>query len=549
MLVVCNLTPVPRSNYLRRRAAAGLLARAAQQRRDATTAAPAGATSAACSRTPCRAHGRPHSLRLTLPPLVHPRCCKHDTDAASRQDTRTSHATPIDKPRQTAACAPSSIAVLPASTAAASPSSASPASRWRSRRTVFTDGHDALRVHAALARARRRPCWHEVEMALPATTSGAPASRRRAPGRYGYTVTAWVDHFASWRHELERRVDPDDIRIAAQVGAELIDGAAGARQGADRKALTRLGRAAAQGRCRADEIDGDALKALALDETLGGDRDALSRPPLRRSRYAGELPLVVDRARARFCTWYELFPRSAAHEPGAPRHASRDVEARLPYVAEHGLRRALPAADPSDRPRASARARTTRSAPSPATSAARGRSARPKAATRRILPELGTLEDFRRLVAAARELGIEIALDIAFQCAPDHPYVKEHPAVVPLAARRHACSTPRTRRRSTRTSTRSTSRRDDWQALWAGAEERLRLLDRRGRDASSASTTRTPRPSRSGSGCIARDQARASRRDLPGRGLHAAEGHAPAGQARLLAVVHLLHLAQHQGTS
>ena len=168
--------------------------------------------------------------------------------------------------------------------------------------------------------------------------------------------------------------------------------------------------------------------------------------------------VVVDRERARFSTWYELFPRSCASEAG--RHGTfRDCHRLAAAAGRDGFRRALPAADSSDRRRHFARARTTPCVPRPATSARPGRSARSEGGHKAIHPQLGTLDDLHELVAAAREQGIDVALDIAFQCSPDHPYVNEHPAVVSPAARMARFNTPRTRPRSTRTFTRSISRR------------------------------------------------------------------------------------------
>jgi starch synthase (maltosyl-transferring) len=153
----------------------------------------------------------------------------------------------------------------------------------------------------------------------------------------------------------------------------------------------------------------------------------VARYPDRRSAaiYDKELSVVVDRARARFSTWYEMFPRSAA--PQAGRHGTlRDCEERLPYIAEMGFDILyLPPIHPIGRTGRKGRNNSLDAAPgdvgSPwAIGAAEG-------GHKAIHPELGTLADFRRLLARARAHGLEIALDIAFQCSPDHPWVSEHP--------------------------------------------------------------------------------------------------------------------------
>ncbi len=286
-----------------------------------------------------------------------------------------------------------------------------------------------------------------------------------APGRYVYGVTAWVDHFESWRHELERRVDADDIRSAALAGAELIEAAAGRAEGADVKTLADWGARLRAGAGKAS-ADARALQALALDETLA---EVAARYPdrSRAATFPLELPLVADRERARFSTWYELFPRSASGVPG--RHGTfRDVEARLPYVAELGFDVLyLPPIHPIGRDKR----KGTNNSLSPQA----GRRRQPVGDRRGRRRPQGHPARARHArgfpppgAEGAREHGIEIALDIAFQCAPDHPYVSEHPEwfrTVPTAA----SSTPRIRRRNTRTSIRSTSRARTGDALWARA--------------------------------------------------------------------------------
>jgi len=294
--------------------------------------------------------------------------------------------------------------------------------RFRVTAHVFTDGHDAPRAMLQWwkdGEARHR----ELPMKLRYNDEWHADFVPPAPGRYRYTVVAWVDAFESWRHELVRRVDAEDIRLAAQVGALEIRAAAGRAAGSDREALADWALALEQG-ARDPALEVAALKALALDEDLAA---TAGRYPdrLLETRYPADLPLVADRERARFSTWYELFPRSAGEVPGA--HGSlRDVEARLPLVAAMGFDVLyFPPIHPIGRLQRKGRNNALDTEPgdvgSPwAIGAAEG-------GHKAILPALGTPEDFRRLVAAARAHGLEIALDIAFQCAPDHPYVKAHP--------------------------------------------------------------------------------------------------------------------------
>ena len=280
----------------------------------------------------------------------------------------------------------------------------------------FADGHDALRARLRW-RAEGEAEWRETEMRPLANDRWRGSFVPGPPGRYRFAVCAWVDHFRSWRNELARREDPEDIRVAALAGAGLIAGLAAHAKGADRKRLHAWSETLRSG------APAEALRRAALDEPLAVI--AGRYPDRSLAAYSAELPLEVDRARARFSAWYELFPRSAASEAG--RHGSfRDVEARLPYVAELGFDVLyLPPIHPigkvkrKGRNNALAAAPTDVGSPWAIGSAEGGHTA--------FHPALGTAADFRRLIAKAKEHGIEIALDIAFQCAPDHPWVRQHP--------------------------------------------------------------------------------------------------------------------------
>ncbi len=287
---------------------------------------------------------------------------------------------------------------------------------------AFTDGHDKLRVQL---------CWRfetdgpvqAVEMTPLGNDEWQADFALARIGRFRYWAVAWVDHFQSWRAELERRVDPADIRIAVQAGAELGDEAADRAKGPDRKELSHWAR---ELRKRAADLSGDveAMKARALDPALAEIAD---RYPDRRFevRSEVELPLVVDRERAAYSTWYELFPRSAAESEG--RHGTfRDVEAQLPYIAELGFDVLyMPPIHPIGYEKR--KGRNNALAAEPGDVGSPWAIGSEEGGHTDILPALGTADDFRSLVAQAAKLGIEIALDIAFQCAPDHPWVKQHP--------------------------------------------------------------------------------------------------------------------------
>jgi len=288
------------------------------------------------------------------------------------------------------------------------------------RAHCFTDGHDRLRVvlrwHAVGASDE-----YEVDMQPQANDVWLAEFTPPRAGRYRYTVVAWVDHFESWRRELGRREIQADIRVALQVGSALIDEAAGRASGSDAAILAEW---SAQLRAAAADagVDGGALKAMALDAARAG---VVARHADRSLAATMAMELVADRKRAGFSSWYEMFPRSAGAELGS--HGTfRDVETRLPYLADMGFDVLyFPPIHPIGRINRKGTNNSLVAKPedvgSPwAIGAAEG-------GHKDILPQLGTHEDFRHLLTKARELGIEIALDIAFQCAPDHPYVKAHP--------------------------------------------------------------------------------------------------------------------------
>jgi len=281
----------------------------------------------------------------------------------------------------------------------------------------FADGHDVLRARLAW-RGEDASEWQEVEMKPLGNDVWRAQFTPKDIGRYRYTVAAWVDAFATWRHDFARREDPADQAIAALAGAYLADEAAARAQGADAQQLKAW---AAQLRAAQKP---DEIRTAALDEVMAA---IAARYPDRslEARWPVEMPLTVDRERARYSTWYELFPRSAAETPG--RHGTfADVEKRLPYVAELGFDVLyLPPIHPIGREKRKGRNNAVSAAPedvgSPWAIGAK------EGGHKDIHPDLGTREDFRRLVKAAAQHGIEIALDIAYQCAPDHPYVKAHP--------------------------------------------------------------------------------------------------------------------------
>jgi len=290
--------------------------------------------------------------------------------------------------------------------------------RVRVEADVFADGHDVL---ACVLRVRRldEEAWSESPMEPLVNDRWWGEFTVEQTGRYAYTALVWVDRFATWRRDLEKRVQAgQDVAVELLAGAEFVEEAARRAEGRDAERLAGFARL-----IRGRGASGARVDA-AVDKTLAG---LMRRYPDRSEAEAAgrELGVVVDRPQARYSTWYELFPRSTAAEPG--RHGSfRDCEARLPYLAELGFDVLyLPPIHPIGETNRKGRNNSVRAAPDdPGSPWAIGSR---EGGHDAIHPALGTIEDFRRLVRKAREAGIEVALDLAFQCSPDHPYVREHP--------------------------------------------------------------------------------------------------------------------------
>jgi starch synthase (maltosyl-transferring) len=283
---------------------------------------------------------------------------------------------------------------------------------------IFADGHDVL---SAVVRHRKLgdPEWSEAAMSPLVNDRWVGRFIVQSQGRHEYTIEAWVDRFASWLKEVSKKWE-----AGQDVASELLEGAEHVREGAQRAS----GADAQRLREVAEVLARDGDQAHRVREALAPELAALmARHPdrSRGSSYGRALGVMVERERARYGAWYEVFPRSCSPEPG--RHGTfRDVEALLPSVAGLGFDVLyLPPIHPIGRSFRKGPNNTLTPGPDdPGSPWAIGG---PEGGHKSIHPELGTIEDFDRLVAAAKGLGLEIAMDIAFQCSPDHPYVREHP--------------------------------------------------------------------------------------------------------------------------
>jgi len=260
---------------------------------------------------------------------------------------------------------------------------------------VFADGHDQVAAEL-LYRFESEREWKSIAMEFRHNDHWAAAFTVEKLGRYQYKVRGWVDPFVTWRRDLVKRNDAgQDLSVDFLIGSRLV------RSG-----------------ILADE-------KRSAEERYQAAMNAEVPPPAREALVESDaLEVVVDPVKARFSSWYEMFPRSAR---GDGRHATfNDVVERLPYVQDMGF-------DVLYFPPIHPIGTTARKGKNNAVAAQPGEVGSPWAIGARegghkaVLPELGSLEDFRSLVKEAGNRGIDVALDIAFQCSPDHPYVKEHP--------------------------------------------------------------------------------------------------------------------------
>jgi starch synthase (maltosyl-transferring) len=282
---------------------------------------------------------------------------------------------------------------------------------------LLVDGHDHL-AGDLLVRSSPKAEWSRYPLEPRGNDRWGAACQLASLGRWSYTVEAWVDAFATWRWGLERKaVAGMDVSVELLDGARLVREAAARAAGGEQAWLLERASSIARPGAAAERV------SLALDAQLA----AVMRGHPDRSNATREDPpleVVVDPPWARFSSWYELFPRSCGE---AGRHGTLgDVLARLDYVASMGFDVLyLPPVHPIGQSQRKGRNNTNVCEPGdPGSPWAIGDASGGHDA---IHPELGTLEDFRHLVDKAAGLGIKLAIDIAFQASPDHPYVKSHP--------------------------------------------------------------------------------------------------------------------------
>ncbi|MGA2248207.1 MAG: alpha-1,4-glucan--maltose-1-phosphate maltosyltransferase [Verrucomicrobiota bacterium] len=284
---------------------------------------------------------------------------------------------------------------------------------------LFADSYVVL---SAVVKYRHtdREEWSEAEMVRMANDRWRAKFTVTSLGVWVYTIEAWVDRFKSWQDELRKKIATgQNLDLELSAGVKLIEEAAGQAGGTSAGRLNQWAK-----ELTAKTAGGKAQTELALDEALGN-------LVVRHSHRAfattidRNLRVIVDPERARFSAWYEMFPRSFSAEAG--QHGTfKDCEAQLPRIARMGFDVLyLPPIHPIGR--AFRKGRNNDPACQPDDPGSPWAIGAAEGGHKDVHPRLGTRADFRRLVVQARALGIEIALDIALQCSPDHPYLREHP--------------------------------------------------------------------------------------------------------------------------
>jgi starch synthase (maltosyl-transferring) len=277
---------------------------------------------------------------------------------------------------------------------------------------VFRDGHNIIAA-ALVWRLERDTDWRHVPMRHQGNDRWAGQFVPTDVGRYVFAIAAWTDVVATWCHEIKVKLAAgQDVRLEAKEGRQLMS----SLRPRDKAAKATIACA-----CEAFDRTGD-VSALLADDVMAAAADAQERSDLTTSVL---FPLIAERPIARASAWYEIMPRSQSPVPG--RHGTfDDCIARLPEIAALGfdVLYVLPIHPIGRINRKGRNNSLVAGADDPGSPYAIGAA---EGGHDAVHPELGTLDDFHRLVAACRQHGMEVALDFAIQCAPDHPWVREHP--------------------------------------------------------------------------------------------------------------------------
>ena len=282
---------------------------------------------------------------------------------------------------------------------------------------IFGDSHDYIRALVEYRKSGDEQ-WQMVEMEEKANDLWEGSFQVTEQGYYDYKLVAWIDHLKTWYKGFKKKEEAgQDMGVEIQIGANLLSEKADKLDGEDKQEIIRTIQ-------RLDPTNQPETVAYILSDAFA---DLLHTYPLRQLNtvYDPGMKVKVGRKKERFSSWYELFPRSTS--PDINRAGTfKDVEALLPRIEEFGFDVLyLPPVHPIGY--------RNRKGRNNATNAMEGEPGSPWAigshegGHKAILPELGNIDDYKHLLSRCKDFGMEIALDLAFQCAPDHPYIEQHP--------------------------------------------------------------------------------------------------------------------------
>jgi starch synthase (maltosyl-transferring) len=279
---------------------------------------------------------------------------------------------------------------------------------------IICDGHDELSASIYLRNTREKK-WMELPMVQQVNDRWEATFVPGKTGRYEFRLEAWVDHYKTWQNALvKKQADGQDLAVELKIGADLMARTPGPANNKIKPWQAMLTKPA----------DVAQAVALATSEAVLAEMYKW-RDPEMITAYPLTLTIDVERKKAAYSSWYELFPRSAAKQHDT--HGTfNDVIALLPRIAKMGFDVLyLPPIHPIGEKNRKGKNNTLKALDTdPGSPWAIGSRL---GGHKSVHPQLGSLADFKTLINEARKINIEVALDIAFQCAPDHPYVKEHP--------------------------------------------------------------------------------------------------------------------------
>lgn len=283
---------------------------------------------------------------------------------------------------------------------------------------IFADGHDAVRASVQFRKVNSKN-WSELLLNARPNDLFEAQFNLEEQGIYEYRIIAWIDHLQNWYNSfLKKEAAGQHLSIELEEGKILLEKAATTYPKTKARILTDYAKKLADKKRYKEAI------GIVLSEAF---KKMIAEYPFKQFEtiYNSGLRLIVERKRALFSTWYEVFPRSASPEPGRA-GTFRDAEALIPRIASMGF-------DVLYFPPIHPIGELNRKGKNNATNSEPGEPGSPWAigsqhgGHKAVNAELGTMKDYEQLIKTAKNHGIEVALDLAFQCAPDHPYIKEHP--------------------------------------------------------------------------------------------------------------------------